>query len=187
MRIISLDPSLRSFGIYSVEDGEEFSEVKRIPKEVDRLDALGRLLSWLSNVSAEPWDLCLVENYIFGGGAKKWNGKVADSRSITIMAEIGGIVRGLFRARKVPVIEVNVEVWKAVTGIRMEKGTIGRTEQYTAAVAKVFGRKFQTTDEADAFLMYHTVKKCGIGPAIGEGPEKIQKRLLELGIDPKEM
>ncbi len=68
MRVIALDPSLRSFGVYINRDGVESSEVKRIPPSVERLDALGKLLSWLSRLSAEPWDLCLTEDYAFSGG-----------------------------------------------------------------------------------------------------------------------
>jgi hypothetical protein len=187
MRVISLDPSLRSFGVYSVEDGEEFSEVKVIPASVGRLDALGKLLSWLSHLSAEPWDLCIVEHYAFNAGNKDWNGRTASSQSITTMAEIGGIVRGLFRARKVPVLEMQIGVWKAVTGIRMSKGTRGENERYIEAVAKLFKRKFATTDECDAFLMYHTVKKCGTEPTVGDGAANVRAALEAMNINAKEM
>jgi hypothetical protein len=57
MKVISLDPSLRGIGVYAVRDGDEFSQVKAIPSSIDRLDTLGRLLSWLSRLSAGPWDL----------------------------------------------------------------------------------------------------------------------------------
>lgn len=185
MKVISLDPALRSFGVYTNRDGVETSEVKRIPASVDRLDALGRLLSWLSKLSApeKEWDLCIVEAYAFSGGRDRGQ----NSRSVTIQAEVGGIARGLFVARKVPVIEIPIGVWKAVTGIRMEKGTALHKSAYLNAVRTVYGKDFATTDEVDAFLFYQTVRKCGIGPAIGDGPVRIKRKLEDLKINAEEM
>jgi hypothetical protein len=157
--------------------------VKAIPPSIERLDALGRLLSWLSRVSAEPWDLCLVEDYAFSGGRDRGQ----NSRAVTIMAEVGGIARGLFMARKVPVIEVPIGVWKGVTGIRMEKGTTMHKSDYLNACDKLFGKRFGSTDEVDAFLVYQTVKKCGTEPAIGPGAVRIRQRLEELKINAREM
>lgn len=177
MNAIALDPSLRSFGTYAVRDGVETSEVKRIPASVDRLDTLGRLLSWLSRLSAEPWDLCLVEGYSMG----------SIGQAITTMAEVGGIARGLFMARKVPVVEVPPQVWKAVTGIRLKKGTALHKSDYINAVVKLYGKHFETTDQIDAFLIYQTVKKCGTETAIGPGAVRIRQRLEELKINASEM
>jgi len=183
MKIIALDPSLRSFGFYSVVDGIESSGVKRIPDSFHRLDALGRLLSWLSHVSAEPWDLCIVEDYAFSGGRDRGQ----NSRAVTIMAEVGGVARALFMARKVPVLEVPIGVWKAVTGIRLKKGTAAHKSDYLNACSSLYGKRFDTTDEVDAFLLYQTVKKCGIETAVGDGPVRIRQRLEELKINAGEM
>lgn len=177
MNVISLDPSLRSFGVYAVRDGIEFSEVKQIPKDFDHLETLGEILSWLSRVSAKPWDLCLVEGYAMG----------ATGSAVTVQAEIGGIVRGLFMARKVPVIEVPPQVWKATTGVRLKKGTAMHKSDYANAIKTLYGKTFATTDQADAFLIYQCVKKCGTETAIGPGPVRIRQRLEELKINAGEM
>lgn len=181
MNVISLDPSLRGFGVYAVRNGVESSEVRAAPDHLDRLDALGSILSWLSRVSKQGWDLCLIEDYAFSGGT---NG---NSRAVTIQAEIGGIARGLFRARGVPVIEVPIGVWKSVTGISMKKGTALHKSDYINAVLKLYGKQFATVDEIDAFLFYQTVKKCGTECPVGAGARRIQRRLEELKINAREM
>lgn len=175
MRVIALDPSLRSFGVYSVRDGEASSMV--IQKKGDRVETLGRLLSKFSHISAEGWDLAIVEDYAMG----------QQGTAVTSQAEVGGIARGIFSARSIPVIEVPIPVWKAVTGIRMKKGTAMHKSDYINAVLKVFGVLFETTDECDAFLLYQTVKKCGIGPVVGSGAIKIKQRLELLKIKAEEM
>ena len=183
MRVIALDPSLRSFGVFCVRDGEETADTRKIPANVDRLDALGRHLSWLSHVSAEGWDLCIVEDYAFSGGSPTEK----NSRSVTIQAEVGGIARGLFRARRVPIIEVPIGVWKAVTGVRLKKETAGERAAYIWTVKNLYGRTFETTDECDAFLLYHTVKKCGTERPIGEGPRRILSLLESMRISMREV
>lgn len=179
MRVISLDPSLRSFGVYCNRDGEETADTRQMPASIDRLDALGRHLSWLSHISAEGWDLCIIEDYAFSGGRDRGQ----NSRGVTVQAEVGGIARGIFRARKIPIIEVPIGVWKAVTGVRLKKQTAGEKAAYLWTVKQLFERDFQTTDEADAFLLYHTVKKCGTERPIGEGPRRILSILETLKIN----
>lgn len=180
MRIISLDPSLRGFGVYSMRDGIEGGEVKKIPTSVDRVPTLGRILSWLSNIAAEGWDLCIVEDYAFEGGKNNF-------RAGTIQAEVGGVARAMFSARKVPVIEIDISTWKAVTGVRINKGNSTYKSDYQNAVMKLYGKRFDSVDIIDAFLFYQTVKKCGIGPAIGDGPVRIKRQLEDLRINAEEM
>lgn len=177
MKIISLDPSLRSFGLFWV-DGEDWgSEVIQRP-EYDRLEVLTRLTYRFAAESGKGWDLMIVEDYAFGGGN-------AQSRSITVQAEIGGLIRGLFGAREVPIIEVPIGVWKATTGIRMEKGTSMHKSDYLGAVVKKYGMAFETVDEADAFLFYQTVMTIGAKYVPGSGAAKIRHRLEQLKIDTK--
>lgn len=174
MRVISLDPSLRSFGIYTNRDGETASKV--LQYKGDRVETLGRLLSKFSHVSGEGWDLCIVEGYAMG----------AKGQGVTVMAEVGGIVRGMFAARGIPVIEVPPEVWKAVTGIRLKKGSTLHKSEYINAVLNLYGVRFETTDECDAFMLYQTVKKCG-QTAIGPGAVVIKRRLEDLRINTEKM
>ena len=178
MKVISLDPSLRSFGIYYNRDGERSSETISLPNSYDRLDVLAILTYRFAAISKEGWDLVIVEAYAYGR---------ANSRSITVQAEIGGLVRGLFGVRKVPIIEVPIGVWKSVTGIREKKGTATHKSDYLNAVHKLFGERFTTTDEADAMMIYQTVKTCGMKPATIAGAVKIRQRLEDLKIKAEEL
>lgn len=179
MNAIALDPSLRGFGVYSVRDGQESSEVKRISSDIGRMDTLGKLFSWLSRLSApeKGWGLCIVEGYSLG----------SKSSAVTVQAEVGGIARGWFSARDIPVIEVPPQVWKAVTGVRLKKGTAMHKSDYLNAVRTLYGRDFGTTDECDAFLIYQCVKKCGIERPVGPGAVKIRQQLEEFKINAREM
>lgn len=174
MRIIAVDPSLRSLGIFFQEDGEINSAViQRTEKE--RLDVLGRICLKFAREAALGWDLLLIEGYALGA---------TNSNSVTVQAEIGGLIRGLFTARKVPIIEVPIPTWQSVTKTTIKKGNAMATSNYLNDVVKKFGIRFQTTDEADAFMIYETVRLCGIRTwKSGTGPDKIKARLEELRID----
>lgn len=174
MRVISLDPSLRHFGVYINRDGETKSMV--IEMEGDRVKTLGRLLSRFSHISAEGWDLCIVEGYAMG----------ARGNAGTVLAEVGGIVRGLFAARGVPVLEVPNNVWKSVTGVWPKKGTTMGKSDYFNTISELYGVRFKTTDEGDAFLMYQAVKKCG-SVAVGPGAVVIKRWLEDHRIKTEEM
>ncbi|ADX42584.1 hypothetical protein [Tetrasphaera phage TJE1] len=177
MRIISLDPSLRSFGIFYNEDGEVNSEVIQ-REEKDRMDVLGWFCLKFAKEARLGWDLLIVESYAFGS---------ANSRSITVQAEIGGLVRGLFSAYGVPIIEVPIGTWKSVTGISMKKGTPMHESDYLNAIVTKFGVRFKTVDEADAYLLYQTVMTCGARVFPGVGAANIRRRLEELKIDTRKL
>lgn len=178
MKVISIDPSLRSLGMFFAEDGEYNSDVIQ-RTEKDRIDVLKRFCLKFAREAALGWDLLIVESYAFGAG---------NSRSITVMAEIGGLIRGLFSARGVPIIEIPISVWKSVTGISMKKGTSMANSDYLNEIVKKYGLRFKTTDEGDAYLLYEAVKQCGLNVwKSGTGAANIKQRLEDLGIDARKM
>lgn len=178
MKIISIDPSLRSLGIFFSEDGEYNSNVIQ-RTEKDRIEVLKRMTLKFAREAALGWDLLLIEAYAFGAG---------NSRSITTMAEIGGLIRGLFSARGVPIIEVPIGVWKSVTGISLKKGTAMANSDYINEVAKKYKIRFKTVDEVDAYLIYETVKQSGLKTwKAGTGAANIKQRLEDLRIDARKM
>ncbi len=186
MRVISIDPSLRSLGMFFMEDGELNSNVIQ-RTEKDRLEVLKRFCLKFAREAALGWDLLIVEAYAFSEGGKYINkeGKVkSKSSSVTVQAEVGGLIRGLFGARGVPIIEVVSSTWKSVTGISLKKGTTMAESDYINAVVKKYGIRFQTVDECDAFLMYETVRLAGIMTwKSGTGSANLKARLEELRID----
>ncbi len=177
MRTIAIDPSLRSLGLFYSEDGVFDSDVIQ-RTEPNRIDVLARLCLKFAAEAKLGWDLCVIEAYDpMAKGDQKY-----------IQCEIGGLIRGIFAARKVPIIEVPIQTWKMVTGIRMKKGRTDYDSAYLNEVAKMFHYRFKTVDEADAFMLYHTVKQCGLRTWPGrEGPAKIKQQLEDLHIDPRKM
>ena len=174
MRIISIDPSLRSLGMFFMEDGDFNSNVIQ-RTEKDRLEVLKRFCLKFAREAALGWDLLIIEMYAFGA---------SNSRSITVAAEIGGLIRGIFAARGVPIIEVPIGTWKSVTGISMKKGTPMADSDYLNAIATKYKIRFKTVDEGDAYLLYQTVKECGMRVwKSGTGPANLKARLEELRLD----
>lgn len=174
MRVISCDPSLRSLGLFFMEDGEINSNVIQ-RTEKDRLEVLGRICLKFAREAALNWDLLVIEGYALGA---------TNSNAITVQAEIGGLIRGIFTARKVPIIEVPIPTWKHVTKTTLKKGNAMATSEYLNEGVRKFGIRFKTTDELDAFLIYETVRLCGVRTwKSGTGPANIKARLEELKID----
>ena len=96
-------------------------------------------------------------------------------------AEIGGIIRACFASYKIPIIEMPISTWKSITGIKMKKASVQDKRDYINAVIEKFGMELDTTDEADAFLMFYSlamisrgVVKKGVGSNIRCELEKLK-------------
>jgi len=126
MRVVSVDPSLRSLGLFYMEDGEINSDVIQ-RTEKDRLEVLGRICLKFAREAALGWDLLIIEGYALGA---------TNSNAITVQAEIGGLIRGIFTARKVPIIEVPIPTWKHVTKTKLKKGNAMANSDYLNDVVR---------------------------------------------------
>jgi len=143
--------------------------------KAERIDLLAWYLAKFSKIAKNTqWDLCIIEEYTFHN---------AQSRSVTIQAEVGGIIRACFAAYGVPIIEVNTQTWKSMTGIRLPKTSVYDKSQYLNRVSEQFGKRFNTTDEADAYMMYWAVCECSRGHFKKGAGSSIRTRLEALGID----
>ena len=170
LNILCIDPSLRSTGVLKLKEGKITTYV--IKRKEERVEALGWFLKHFAYVAKETtWDLVLIESYSFG----------SYSSAVTVQAEIGGIIRGIFSGYKVPIIEMPIQTWKAITGIRMKKGTLLEKSDYLNKVQEVVGYRFETTDEADAFLMFWSLKEISRNRA-GKYGHKIKDQLEGLWI-----
>ncbi len=175
MNVLSIDPSLRFTGLYSVAEGKTSTFVFS-PKQRDRMAALSEILSYFITVSRSPWDLMVLEDY--AAGAKGDQAKV--------QGEVGGIIRACFTARNIPVIEVPIMTWKSVTGISIKRGTTMPDSDYLNMISKKYQKRFKTTHEGDAFLIYECVKACAARLLKQEGAQNIRARLEELKLDEEE-
>lgn len=166
LNIIAVDPSLRSTGAFTIKNGQVNSYV--IQDKRDRLNVLGAMLK-IFNLEAKEFDLLIIEDYAFS----------RQSRSVTVQAELGGVIRSCFAARGKKIIEVPIATWKSATGIKGDKvGSTGKSD-YLNQVAEKYKIRFLTTDEADAFLLYMAVrlslqlKAKSIGESIRDQASKI--------------
>ena len=78
------------------------------------------------------------------------------------MGEVHGIIKALAVHYGVRIEEMASSTWKSYifgskkTNWPQKKKTKRGTEEYLEKVKKATGRKFNTTDEADAYMIYRT-------------------------------
>ncbi len=100
---------------------------------------------------------------------------------MTKMGEVGGIIRCYFSRRRIPIIEVSPMTWKSLTiGVKQKKKPAAERDRYLQLVATSYGRQFQTTDCADAFLMYEMVKSLIEKEPATATAKGIRTRLMEI-------
>lgn len=170
-QFVIVDPSLRSSGVLIYDQGEIATyAIQRIEP---RIDVLGWYVKHFAALAKKTtWDFLCIEDYSFS----------SQSRSITIQAEIGGIIRACFSAYHIPIIEMPIQTWKAITGIRLAKNTLANKSDYINAVQKKTGYMADTTDEADTYLMYYSLKKIYSGSVRSNTGVKIKSVLEEIGV-----
>jgi hypothetical protein len=101
LNIISIDPSLRSTGVFTCVSGKCAAYSLRYKE--DRLELLGKYVRHFIAEAKKRYDLCIIEGYSMG----------SRSSSVTVQAEVGGIVRAFFSAVGTPIIEIPPQSWKA--------------------------------------------------------------------------
>lgn len=158
MGIISIDPSLRQTGIY-----DEFTDTTHIIKTglEEEGVALNKIYTVLTNGIRKrgPCIIVYEGNSCFGS-----LGYGASSLFAVI-----GIIRMIAAQQGCVAIEMPVQTWKTfIFGkARKEWPTKGNKARhyivaYLSAVEAAIGRHFETTDEADAFMIYKTFKERGV-------------------------
>jgi len=161
LNIISIDPSLRSTGVFMSRKGK--CESYAIQKKSPRIETLGYFVRHFAQVAKQTkWDLCIVENYSLA----------SRSSAVTIMAEIGGIIRACFAANDIPILEITPMTWKSIAGLnawekasgkKLKKLTTADRTLYREVCFDRFGFSMDTTDETDAFYMLWTAVACSRG------------------------
>lgn len=175
LRIISIDPSLRSSGVFICDKGE--CRAYSIQRKEDRISVLGRYVRHFAKEANSKYDLCIIEDYTLG----------ARETSTTVSAEVGGIIRACFAANGTPIIEMRPMTWKSITGIlplKLRKTSVPEKREYLNHCIEKFGFTFDTTDEVDAFyIFWATVQlsrgnfKKGVGSAIRSRLEELRMAL----------
>jgi len=149
MNIIAIDPSTTCVGVcINTQHGKAETRAYRYrrSKSVPRFEQLSQL--WhdfvkLLNESSE-FDLAVIEQYSmnsFGNSATK-------------LAEVGGVLRLLLTLKKIPILEIAPATWKSIACLKYDipKGDIAERAEH------LYGVRFGTQDECDAFLMERSVE-----------------------------
>lgn len=152
LNIISIDPGKADTGFFIKGDGREYTGVIENPiccttAQVTNIiyNTLKRLLD-LGN--GQQFDYGLIEDYAFNPKNKK---------SIIPLAEIGGVIRLVFYQLGIPLIAIHVQTWKSLMGVnKIDKQK--NSKLYLETVNKYYNKAFETTHEADAWLIYNSVQ-----------------------------
>lgn len=147
------DPSLTATGVWI--DNESRSVVIRTGKDKSRIERLAQIHERVTCLLSETRPALVVcEGYAFG---------VQNSKSMTVQAEVGGIIRSLASVLGAQVFEVAPIQWKsAVMGkdmIRAKKGTKLERMLYLGFVKALSNIEFETCDEADAWMIGAYIKR----------------------------
>jgi Holliday junction resolvasome RuvABC endonuclease subunit len=173
MKLLSCDPSLANTGfcIYdTITHNWKTRPLPQLPGKHPRVVTLGRLYSYTKkHLHKLRPDIFVVESYAFA----------ASTRSLTQLAEVGGVVRLAAYQVGLPIIEVTPGEWKKIT-LGEGKGNLKKDDVRTLACKMVKGLSDLTQDEIDAFLM---AKAVDIAIVQHENPSvvELRKRLGEIG------
>jgi len=182
LRIISIDPSLISTGVYSFDRGHGQSFAIRT-RGKDRADRLVGIHDGLTHhISQTTYDIALVEDYAYS---------IKGSQSLTALGEVRGVVIMTLRQWAVPAVDLNIAIWKNFTiGGELEldgktkkkwnKKTRDGREAYLSRVHDLYGRTFKTTDEADAYMMFRATGRILLGAAKTKAAKKLAKTMLDI-------
>lgn len=174
LNVISIDPSLRSTGVYvnAPIAEEEYSEAITPKGTRNRLLAilLGRIETCMYPELANVIDICLIEKQFMNN----------------VQQMVYGIIIASIARLGIKIIEVQPRVWQAITGMgaplsNYDKKTESGRSMYLVAVKFMYGKLFETTDEADAYMMYRAV--CDIMDKPGKltpAAEKIRQQIEEI-------
>lgn len=152
MRIIAIDPSLRSTGIYDLNKGVGTIICWSIKKKIDKNDALARILENANALFMEGADYLIIEDYAYSRAGR--------SGSVTALAEVCGVLKATARLYDIFVVEIPSTTWKAVVGFKtMGKGTKAKDLAYCEKVKELFEKEFISSDTADAYMLFLAFKK----------------------------
>jgi len=173
-QIISIDPSLKSTGIYIKSGNASFSMAIKGNKH--KRDSVLNIRTWIRKyINDFPITTAIVEDYAYA---------IQNSRSITTLAEVKGVILSELYARNINIIIMPIQTWKTVMGVPSMK----KNADYVKYFKKIYAlndKYFKTADEIDAYLMYLCTIKLEKW-AVTETQIKIQEKIKKALIDKKE-
>lgn len=169
---ISIDPSLRSTGIFIKTDKEErlFTIDNNLKSEQDcfcNIDAYIRAI-----IEKYQIELVLIEDYAYG---------YKNSTSITPLAEVKGIIKLIAYDLNIDIILIPIQCWKAFSKITEKRKDTKKAQlNYISQAKQFYGRDFKSTDEVDAFLIYFSVRQILNGIIKTDSHKKLYNEYLKI-------
>jgi len=176
LNMIFVDPSLRSSGVFIVRKGkvDTYALQYTLKDFPDRLLVLAKYAMHFMKLNRDTvFDLLVIEDYM--PGSKGNQARVA--------GEVGGVIRAIFSAHKVPVVEMPIQTWQGLLKFRMPKQSVAEKGEYINECLRRYGVRFETSDQVDAFLFFQALKKCSRGDFVKGMGSKIRDQLEKLYID----
>jgi len=186
MNILCIDPSLSCTGLFYSgfisngdgvirKTGDKYSYINRIAKnKTSAKDLQLALINYdIMNRTKEDCDLVIMENYSFG--EKK-------SRSITVLAEVRGVIKLALYLNGIPYIEVPPQTWMkwSAFGKPMKKSTKKNIADYIAHGKSIYNLDYKTPDEVDATMIYVACKNYLQSLDSGVREKKVPECLIQL-------
>lgn len=165
MNIISIDFSKISTGVYTNINGKEASFAIKIKSSVKLPDAMCIIYNEFTKILDDNnYDFGLIE-WIYRG---------------TSLLKISGVICLAFAQHKIPLVEIPAMTWKSVLGIcKLDKKH--DPDKYMSFVETKYGKVFDTTDEADAYMSYQAVKQiCKETKVITSAAAKIREQIKKI-------
>lgn len=168
LNIISIDPALQSTGVCCVVNKEINTFL--ISKKNEIYWNYQRTFNNIINVASRKYHLCLIEKPLM------------NKRQY----EVVGIIKSNLEYYKLPYIEVHPDIWRHIMGVKqllkgIKKKTAAGIRLYLDRVKSITCKSFDTTDEADAYMMYRAV--CDIMDKPGKltaAAENIRVKINEI-------
>jgi len=169
-QIMSVDPSLRSTGVYIHGDLYTIETRSKLPAEAAK-ENIYRTLSDLIRYRRPK--ICLIEDYSYQ--------KAGGTASLTSLAEVRGIIQAICFEWDCRIVPVNIQMWKNIMSFKFAKQKKADKQIYIATAETRFpGHGFDSTDEVDAFMIYKAVEKLLHFGGNTESQKKLVNQVREI-------
>lgn len=164
--VMSVDPSLRSTGVYIQGKLYTIETKQKHPAEVAKKNIYNHMLSLISGAKFQI-KICLIEDYSYG--------KAGGTKSLTALAEVRGLIQAVCFENNCRVVPVNIGMWKSVMHFKHAKKTAEDKRDYIRTADDLWQQGFSSPDEVDAYMIYKAVEKL----VVFGGRTEAQKKLIE--------
>lgn len=147
LNVISIDPA-KNTGIYVKACGVEDWIMIKNKAKVPQGKVLVKIYQEFRNIlSKAVFDIALIEGY--ARNPKNRN-------SVSSMGEVNGVIKMVLTEFDIPFVSIPVPSWKCLTIGQVKKSN---KKNYLKAAENVTGIQFDSTDVADAYMIYLAVSK----------------------------